>query len=241
MGYISERNQKERIDIIDALRGTAVFLMVVHHFLYDLTEFLDAPDWLFTNPVFDALHIVFAGVFISLAGVSSRFSRSNFKRGMLTLVAALIITAVTVIIDMPILFGILHLLAVCMLFYAAFGKLLEKLPPAVLLISSVLLTIGSNILIDKVHLESKIWWFFGFDVPGFASYDYFPLLPWFFVFIAGTALGKFIKDKKLPNWFYRAKVPFLAPLGRHSLIIYMAHQPVLYAITMVLMLFKQKG
>ena len=64
-----------RIYLMDALRGLAVLLMVVHHFLYDLAAFCGAPWWIFSNPLFDVLHYVFAGVFILLSGVSSNFSR----------------------------------------------------------------------------------------------------------------------------------------------------------------------
>ena len=45
--------KKKRIEIIDALRGFSVIMMVCHHFLYDLVEFLNAPGWLFEIPVFD--------------------------------------------------------------------------------------------------------------------------------------------------------------------------------------------
>ena len=71
--------KKNRIDAIDALRGLAIVLMVFHHFCFDLVEFLDAPEWVFYNPLFEKVHFVFAGVFVVLCGVSSRFSRSNIK------------------------------------------------------------------------------------------------------------------------------------------------------------------
>ena len=83
---------KQRIELMDAMRGLAVCLMVIHHFLYDLCAFCGAPWWLFTNPVFDPLHYFFAGLFILLSGVSSNFSRSNLKRGLKALAVSLGIT-----------------------------------------------------------------------------------------------------------------------------------------------------
>ncbi|MDR1065346.1 MAG: DUF1624 domain-containing protein, partial [Oscillospiraceae bacterium] len=54
--YKARRHKTPRIEAIDALRGLSVALMVVHHALFDAVEFLGAPAWLFSNPVFDALH-----------------------------------------------------------------------------------------------------------------------------------------------------------------------------------------
>lgn len=87
---MSGTERPARIELMDALRGLAVCLMVLHHFLYDLCEFLGAPWWLFTNPVFDVLHYFFAGLFIFLSGISSDFSRSNLKRGAKAMALALV-------------------------------------------------------------------------------------------------------------------------------------------------------
>ena len=66
-----------RSERMDGLRGLAVLLMVVHHFLYDLAAFCGAPWWLFSNPVFTVLHYLFAGLFLVLSGVRSTFSRPH--------------------------------------------------------------------------------------------------------------------------------------------------------------------
>ena len=223
---------KQRIPLIDVLRGLAVLLMVIHHFLYDLVAFCGAPGWLFSNPVFDFLHFVFAGLFILLSGVSSNFSRSNVKRGLKALACALVITAVTVVMDMPILFGVLHLLGTCMVLYGLTRPLWEKLPfwvvPAVSLLGLVL----TGDMVGGVSSESRWLWMLGWTYEGFVSTDYFPLLPWVFVFLLGTWAGKYIKAGRMPAWFYGADCPPLAAVGRHSLVIYVLHQPMLYGLTM---------
>lgn len=213
---MSGTERPARIELMDALRGLAVCLMVLHHFLYDLCEFLGAPWWLFTNPVFDVLHYFFAGLFIFLSGISSDFSRSNLKRGAKAMALALGITLVTYFMDMTIVFGVLHLLASCMLLFGLTRKLWEALPAWVLPVLCLAL----------IFLTA----------PDFASADYFPLLPWFFVFLLGTWAGRYVKAGRLPQWFYTARAPHLALVGRHALLLYVLHQPALYALTMLLRL-----
>ena len=225
--------KRKRIDLIDALRGLALLLMVIHHFLYDLVAFCGAPSWLFTNPVFDVLHYIFAGVFILLSGVSSNFSRSNVARGIKTWLCALIITLVTWKMGMIVRFGILHFMGTAMIFYGVTRKLWEALPRWVTPVVSVLGTIFTASLAGGAAVEFRGLGWLGFTGPGYASSDYFPLLPWLFVFLFGTWLGWYIKEEKFPRWFYTVHVPVLGAVGRKSLWIYMLHQPVLYGLVML--------
>ena len=232
--------KQNRIQLMDALRGLAVLLMVVHHFLYDLCAFWGAPWWLFTNPVFDVLHYIFAGVFILLSGVSSNFSRSNVKRGLKALGVAVVITVVTVWMDMDIWFGVLHLLGVCMVFYGLTRRFWERLPAWVMPVVTVAGTVLTGSLAMGQPTDNPYLWMLGWTTEDFYSSDYFPLLPWIFVFLFGAWLGRYIKEGKFPRWFYETKVPRLAAVGRHSLVIYVLHQPVLYGLVMAgLYLFKQ--
>lgn len=67
--------------------------------------------------------------------------------------------------------------------------------------------------------------------PGFHSADYFPLLPWFFLFLAGTVLGGWCLDHR-DNRLLTLSLPgFLTWPGRHSLLIYVLHQPVLFGVS----------
>jgi len=237
----------ERIQSIDALRGFCVLLMCVHHLLYDLAAFLGAPWWIFTNPVFDTLHYLFAGCFILLSGVSSRFSRSNLRRGGKLIAVALALTLVTCLIDwltmrlwgedfgVRILFGVLHLLGFSMVFYGLTARWWDRLPGPLL----PLLCLGLLILTAKnvsgLFVTDKVWLFpFGYLADGFYSADYFPILPWISVFLAGTWLGGRIREGKLPAGFYTAKFRFFPQLGRHALLIYLLHQPVLAGFTLLI-------
>ncbi len=220
----------KRIELIDALRGLCLCVMVVHHFLYDLVIFCGRPWSLFSNPFWGVVHYLCAGLFILLCGVSSEFSRSNVRRGCKTLVFALIITLVTSLMDMTIVFGILHLLGVCMLLYGLTQAFWERLPPWVIPSVAAVGTALTAKLTDGYPTSVPHLWMFGLVTPSFSSDDYFPLLPWIFVFLFGTWLGKYIAAGKFPRRFYTARAPLLALLGRHSMLIYLAHQPVLYVL-----------
>lgn len=227
---------RKRIDLMDAARGLAVILMVIHHFLYDLVEFLGAPGWLFSNPVFDLLHYIFAGLFICLSGVSSRFSRSNLARGIKVFAIAMVISLVTWFMDMPVRFGVLHLLGFCMIFYGVIRKVRGPEVYAFEPVLYILLLVGSALAVEHIAIDSRHLWMFGWTYPGFYSSDYFPIFPWLFVFLFGTWAGKHIRDGKLPGWFYTTKVRVLPAVGKKALWIYVIHQPVLYGITMLLSL-----
>ena len=236
---------KKRIEIIDALRGFSVVLMVCHHLLYNIWQFLDGPKWLFSNPVFDILHYIFAGLFILLSGVSSRFSRDNIRRGSIVIVIAVIFTFVTVrMVNMPIWFGILHLLGFSMLLYGITFKFWNAFPKTLAPLIFIPLIIVSAMARVKMQLTSgaawirDLLWILGWQQKGYRSTDYFPILPWVFVFLLGTWAGWYITERKLPGRFYSIKPPIFPAIGRKALLIYILHQPVLYALVMLIRQFR---
>ena len=226
--------ERQRIESIDALRGLAVLLMVAHHFLFDLVCFLGIPQVWFSNPVFDVLHYFFAGVFILLSGVCSRFSRSNVKRGIRAMLLAFGITLVTTAVGEPVRFGVLHMLGFCMVFYGLTEKIWNAIPRQIAPILYGAGVLCTAFLADGQPSEYSFLWMFGWVPRGFQSSDYFPILPWIFVFLLGTWLGQAVKEEKLPRWVYTAKAPHLAAVGRKSLWIYLLHQPILYGLTLLL-------
>ncbi len=231
--------QNQRIEAMDAARGLSLFLMVFYHFFYDLVVFAGAPLWVLRNPVFDPLQYFFAGLFILISGVSCNFSHGNVRRALKTLAVALAVTLVTTILNMPIVFGILHLLGTCMLFYGLtqrfwqmLGEKAPRLVPA-LCLAGIFLTAR---FVNGYPSRTPHLWMFGLVTPTFYSSDYFPLLPWIFVFLLGAWAGKYVREGRLPPRFYTARIPFFPVLGRHSLLVYIVHQPVLYGLTMLIVL-----
>ena len=206
--------ENSRIEILDALRGFCILLVIAYHLGYNLVAGGYLPEKTLYNPLLAVLRPLFAGIFVVLAGVSSRFSKNNFKRGGLLLLCAGAVSLAAYINNTPIWFGILHLLAACVFLYAFLEKLRITLP-AVLIGAFFLARFGIT-----------VW-------PVLKSYDYFPIVPWGFVFFAGVILGGPIKDGLFPKWFYGLKVPVLPAVGRRTLVIYLAHQPVLYGLMLL--------
>jgi len=169
--------------------------------------------------------------FILLAGISARFSRSNLRHGVVVLLAGAAVETGAAIGGQTIRFGILMFMGTAMLLYHFAGRRLQKIP-------GLLLTAGCSILFPLTawwtgQAQVSAGWLYplGFMPPGFYSADYFPLLPWFFLFLIGTALGGWCLEHR-ENRILTASLPgALTWPGRHSLIIYVLHQPVLYGIS----------
>ena len=87
-------------------------------------------------------------------------------------------------------------------------------------------------------LQTHGWLFpLGLARPGIGQADYFPLLPWGLIFFAGAFAGPLLRY--VPDGLRRPHVPFLSFVGRHALLVYLAHQPVIWAA--VWLIFQIKG
>lgn len=222
-----------RIQLLDAARGLSILLMVAYHFGYDLVLFNLLPHNVLYNPLLNVLQPFFAGLFIFVSGISCRFSRSNLRRGVEMLALAAVITAVTYWMGSPAWFGIIHFLGVSAILFALLRPFLDRIPgPPLAGIYLVLFFLG-NYLAGQTYEIRFLWWL-GLRHPEFRSSDYFPLLPWFFLYLAGALAGRYIVANKLPKRFYTLRIPFFAAVGRNTLLIYALHQPVLYGLTILL-------
>lgn len=237
----------KRIHLLDELRGLCVVLMVAFHAFYTVGFLFDSTVAIRLFAFFAPVEPLFAGIFILLCGFSCRLSRSNAKRGLLLAFVALGMSGVLFLVmrSQMIWFGILHCLAVCILLFAATEKLLDRLPPSVgILLFTVLLAatwhfpfyeggylgIGDFVFWQWPAAWGDSTWLLAFGIGNFRFFgsDYFPLIPWLFCFLVGTYLGRY--RERLPSLCYRLHVRPLSFLGRHSLIVYLAHQPIIYGI-----------
>jgi uncharacterized membrane protein len=237
---------KRRIALLDELRGFCILAMILHHALFDMVFIFSDSNILPLFHLADFLRPPFVCIFVGLSGLSSRLSRSNWKRGSRLLLIALAITGFTLLFipNEAIYFGILHLLAVCMLLFALLRPLLDKIPPLIGMIACAVFFICTyNIGYGQLGIPSLLyyqipqdimnipWLFpFGLNGAGIRSADYYPLFPWVFMFLGGSFLGVWAKAGKFPETMYKVRCKFLAVVGKYTLWVYMLHQPVVYGI-----------
>ena len=207
--------------------------MIVWHFLFDLASAGLVPDLLMQSGVMELARYMIAGSFIAISGVCARLSKHPLRRGLIVLAAALLVSAVTYLIGAPVYWGILHLLGVCMLLYAAARKRWEALPGIYACGAALLIFALTFMLPIRVRVGVPFLFPFGLRTAAFASADYYPLLPWGALFFAAAAAGERLGDMP-PEKKYASAPRALAWLSRRSLLIYLVHQPVLLALAALL-------
>ena len=225
---------KKRFDLLDAWRSLAIVLMVIYHFLYDLALFgVITWEQMFCTPL-NMMQKFICCSFIFLAGASARFSRSNLRHGLIVIAAGIIVAIGGAVGGQTIRFGVLQLLGWSMVIYHVAGKILQKIPAGVLVALSTGLYFLSDWWTGTVRVDARWLYPFGLMYPGFSSADYFPLLPWFFLFVIGTAFGGWCLQHREHHVLTTPLPAGLTFLGRHSLVIYLIHQPILFGLSFLL-------
>jgi uncharacterized membrane protein len=233
-----------RIGILDTMRGIALLAMASYHFSWDL-EFFGYLDPGTAETGFLKIYArVIASTFLFLAGVSLVLANSPeirwqpyFKRLGMIVAAAIAISVVTFIgmRDEWIFFGILHSIAAASLI----GLLFLRLPAVVTLLVAVALAAG--VVVDNftapyslhsAFFDAPWLWWVGLSQSLPRSNDYVPVFPWLTPFLFGLGMAQLA-------W----RMGWLAPLatlgtgrnliaraGRHSLLFYLVHQPLLFGV-----------
>ena len=242
---------KQRLHFLDALRGFTLINMIAFHGMWNLVYLFGVrANWYTGTPGYLWQQWI-CWTFILLSGFCWSFSRNHLKRGAMVFGGGLVVTAVTCLVmpESRIVFGVLTCIGSCMLLLIPVEKLLKKLPAGTgLAISFGLFVVLRNVSAGSLGFEGFVLCplpnslyrnlltaYLGFPHRGFFSTDYFPLLPWFFLFVAGYFLFRLLDEQGLNSkLFVKGNVPVLNWLGRHSLIVYLLHQPILYGLCLLL-------
>jgi len=189
--------------------------------------------------------------FIILSGFCWSMGKQPLKRGLMVFGGGALVTAVTMAV-MPqnrVVFGVLTCIGSCMLLLIPMDKFLRKVPATVgLLVSALLFVLTRNVNKGALGFEQwnllrlpRTWYqnlltaYIGMPGRDFYSTDYFSLIPWLFLFLAGYFLYAVCKKYDFLRWkFLQKKIPIVDYLGKRSLLIYLLHQPIIYLIQEVL-------
>ncbi|HWQ68066.1 MAG TPA: heparan-alpha-glucosaminide N-acetyltransferase [Methanospirillum sp.] len=228
-----------RFSELDACRGIAVMMMVIFHLIFDISFFSLYPVpvstgfWRFFGYATAVLFVAIAGVAVSIRSKQSiatdyrEITQGLFRRGLSLLMIGFCITVVTwqyLQGSGYVLFGILHLIGLSTMIAPLFLRM--KMGNLILGVS--IITAGLSISLP----DGPLWlsWI-GIHPIGFYSVDYTPLIPWLGVYLIGMGIGFWLyPDGKQrfsisDHWSQILRIPALP--GRHSLMIYLVHQPIL--------------
>lgn len=217
------RTSRARVWEIDVIRGIALILMVFFHLLFTMKEIYGYPIP-YNQGVYYYLGKTSAIIFIMVSAISSSFSRNNTGRALKFLGVASLITIATHLYNpaFGIKFGIIHFLGVSVLL----AKIFEKVNTYLLaLLGSIIIAAG--IYLGPIAFKNNYLFLFNMTGTGWVSADYYPLLPWFGVFLYGMILGRALYPVKTSLFNSGPRFGLLGFLGRHTLIIYLIHEPAL--------------
>ena len=245
-----EANVKTRLHLLDAIRGFLLLHMIAFHGMWNLVYLFGVSAPWYKGIAGYLWQQFICWTFLLLSGFCWAMSRSHVKRGLLIFGSGALVSLVTGI-AMPesrILFGILTCIGSCVLLMIPLERILKRITAGIGAAGSFLLfallrncsegSLGFEKLV-LCDLPSRLYRnnltaYLGFPHKGFYSTDYFPLLPWLFLFITGWFLYRITTGR---NWneklFARGNFPLLNVLGRNSLLVYLLHQPVLYGLGML--------
>ena len=229
---------------IDTLRGIAVVFMIGYHFVFDLAFFgayatnMYSAGWQFVARSIGTTFILVLGISATLKyhRLAPRLGRKQLflqylKRGAILFAWGMVITVVTYFVLGRgfVVFGILHLLGLSLILAFPFlqsrwGSLIGGL---------VAIGVGTRLALLRTLSPWLLW----LGVPQFrrAMVDYYPLLPWFGVALLGIFVGFTLYPRgarrfALPDLSHTALVRALGYLGKHSLLIYLIHQPIMLGL-----------
>ena len=243
---MSPTGKRPHYGLLDTVRGLCILSMAAYHGMYDLVDIFGLPSAWYTGLPGYIWQQSICWTFILLSGMCWQLSRHHVKRGLLLVGYGAAISLITWLV-MPsqrILYGVLNLLGLSALLLIPLDKLFRKVPAWAGLGGALLLfALTKNVSRGSLGFEGLVLcplpeWLYatdlfavvGFPSPGFWSTDYFPLLPWFFLFCAGYFLWGLLSQSERAKELLAPGVRPLSFLGRHSLVIYLAHQPVLMGV-----------
>ena len=226
--------QSTRIAGLDALRGLAIVAMIAYHFCFDLryfgvtqSDFEHDPRWLTARAVILSSFLLIAGISLVLAQRQASPFGHWLRHIAIIAGAALLVSAASWLLfpQSFIWFGVLHAIALSLLL----ARPLSGRPVLAALVGIAVIIAGATFA-DAVFDNRASGWI-GFMTAKPVTEDYVPLFPWAGVLLLGIAAGHALVRVGFAALAPLARLPAaLRLLGRHSLAVYLLHQPLLLGL-----------
>ncbi len=229
---------------IDKFRGFTIVSMVLFHLMYNINYYWQV-SWYDGTLINKIWQLSIATSFFTISGLTSNFLNpsKNIKRGIITSLIGFAISLVTYLFapEQLIIWGVLNGLGACMIITGLLQKYI-KINDKLFFVFFLLFIITYNVPRGSLYgifknLYDKNLFVLGFPGETFTSSDYFPIIPWIFIFVGGYLLGNFVKIKDKSS---KSNDSLLAKIGRHSMEIYLAHQIILYPLVTLIYNLAQK-
>ena len=246
----SVKKDGARYPFIDSMRGLCIIGMILYHTLIDYIGFFGSEGVEGLLTAANVIRDIGCSAFFFISGACLVLSGGSYKRPIILFGAGLFATGITALIfpECYIIFGILTAMGI----FGIAGRVLKKpflrLPPHLFLFFFLVLFFvffrciyGACSFFGKTLFEFPRQWysnyvsaFFGFPFDGFCSLDYYPVLPWIFIYFAGFFFMR--THEKIPR-FRRLLSVEIRPLslaGRQSFAVYALHQPVIMGAVLLM-------
>lgn len=232
----------ERWPALDAARGAAIVAMVAYHLAWDLsfvrliaTDILEHPAWQLFARAIAASFLTLVGIGLILAHREGVRWRRFLRRLAGIAAAALGVTVVTWFMfpDQYIFFGILHSIAISSLLGLAFLR-----APTIVLVGAAAFCFAAPRVFTDPSLDGPLLDWLGLGARSPVTNDYVPVFPWFGFVLLGIGAGRialpFVGSASGSTGWNNPLSRALIWSGRHSLVIYLAHQPVMLGVLLSL-------
>lgn len=223
-----------RIAGLDALRGIAIVAMTIYHFCFDLryfgvtrANFEHDPFWLAARSAILSSFLLIAGISMVLARQSARSDARWLRHAAVIAGAALLVSAASYVMfpRSYIWFGVLHAIAVSLVVARPF----VDRPLAAAAVGAAVIAAG--LAFSHAAFDNRVLGWLGFMTAKPVTEDYVPLFPWTGVLLIGIAAGHWLMRERFGPLAPLGRVPAaLRWLGRHSLVVYLVHQPLLIGL-----------
>jgi len=215
---------------LDLLRGLAVVLMVLFHFGYDLSLFGYASykttvdiEWVTFRAVIVSMFLLSVGMSSYLAyhqGIDwKKLARRSLKLFLVSVIIS--IGSYFVFPHQWIYFGVIHFILLATIASLAF----LKIPNLALILGIGIIT---SYLLGYFHMDPLLAYGVKYFYLPQHTVDVVSFTPWFGVVLVGIfVMHNNIFSLNIRETRVGKKLSYL---GKHSLVIYLLHQPILFAV-----------